>query len=103
MVDDGSRYPESVIKFSNFNGGGFVKGWERTKHPTQKPVPLLEYLIRTYSNEGETILDNCIGSGSTAVAAENTGRRWIGIEKEEHFCEVAKKRIAEATAQGRIL
>lgn len=103
MVDDGSRYPESVIDFSNFNGGGFVKNRERTKHPTQKPVPLLEYLIRTYSNEKETILDNCIGSGSTAVAAENTGRRWIGIEKEEHFCEVAKKRIAEAAAQGRLL
>lgn len=107
---DGTRYPTDVINFSNWNG--VIFGNKNTKenkinggklHPTQKPVPLLEYLIRTYSNEGETILDNCIGSGSTAVAAENTGRRWIGIEKEERFCEVAKKRIAEAAAQGRLL
>jgi len=107
---NGLRYPTDIIHFSNWNG--IIFGNKNTKenkinrgncHPTQKPVPLLEYLIRTYSNEGETVLDNCIGSGSTVVAAENTGRRWIGIEKEERFCKIATERIQEAAAQTRLL
>ena len=62
-------------------------------HPTQKPVSLLEYLIKTYTNEGETVLDNCMGSGTTGVAAINTNRRFIGIEKEVKYFEIAKERI----------
>ncbi len=66
---------------------------EERVHPTQKPVKLLEYLIETYSNAGDTILDNCMGSGSTGVACINTKRNFIGIEKDEKYFEIAKKRI----------
>ena len=86
-VSKGGRYPLSVVDFSSV---------ERTIHPTQKPVALFEYLIRTYTNEGETVLDNCIGSGTTAVAAINTGRKFIGIEQESEYVEIARKRIADA-------
>ena len=65
-------------------------------HPTQKPLELIEYLIKTYTNEGETVLDNCMGSGSTGVACINTGRNFIGIEKDETYFNIAKKRIEEA-------
>ena len=64
-------------------------------HPTQKPVALLEYLIKTYTLEGETVLDNCMGSGSTGVACINTKRNFIGIEKDDKYFEIAKKRIEE--------
>jgi site-specific DNA-methyltransferase (adenine-specific) len=67
-----------------------------TVHPTQKPVALMEYLIRTYTNEGGTVLDNCMGSGTTGVACVNTGRRFIGIEKEAKYFEIATQRIAMA-------
>lgn len=66
---------------------------DKAFHPTQKPVELLEYLIKTYSNPGETILDNCMGSGSTGVACKNTGRNFIGIEKDSGYFEIAKNRI----------
>jgi len=62
-------------------------------HPTQKPVELMEYLIKTYTNEGETVLDNCMGSGTTGVAAKKTGRHFIGIEKDEKYFEIAVNRI----------
>ena len=62
-------------------------------HPTQKPVALLEYLIKTYTNENETVLDNCMGSGSTGVACVNTKRNFIGIELDEKYYEIAKNRI----------
>ena len=65
-------------------------------HPTQKPVALLEYLIKTYTNEGETVLDNCMGSGSTGVACVNTGRRFIGIELDDTYFKIAKERIEKA-------
>ena len=65
-------------------------------HPTQKPVDLLEYLIKTYTNEGATVLDNCMGSGSTGVAAVNTNRRFIGIEKDNKYFDIAKQRIDAA-------
>ena len=65
-------------------------------HPTQKPVPLLEYLIRTYTNPGETVLDNCMGSGSTGVACANTGRNFIGIELDEKYFHIAKERVVNA-------
>jgi site-specific DNA-methyltransferase (adenine-specific) len=68
-------------------------------HPTQKPVALIEYLIRTYSNEGETVLDNCAGSGTTAIAAINTKRNWIAIERDSAHYETAKKRIDAHTAE----
>ena len=71
----------------------------RTKNTsTQKPVALCEYLIKTYTNEGETVLDNCMGSGSTIVACINTNRNFIGIEKELKYFEIAKKRIESVTA-----
>lgn len=68
-------------------------------HPTQKPVALLEYLIKTYTNEGETVLDNCMGSGSTGVACVNTGRNFIGIELDEQYFKTAKSRIEFAIAE----
>ena len=64
-------------------------------HPTQKPVALMEYLIRTYTDEGDVVLDNCIGSGTTAVAAIRTGRHYIGFEIEQAYCEIAERRIQE--------
>ena len=65
-------------------------------YPTQKPVALLEYLVYTYTNDGETVLDNCMGSGSTGVACMNTNRRFIGIELDENYYHISKKRIEEA-------
>jgi len=69
---------------------------DRRVHPTQKPVTLMEYLIRTYTNEGETVLDNCMGSGTTGVACTNTGREFIGIEKDAAYFAIAKARIESA-------
>ena len=66
------------------------------QHPTQKPVALMEYLIRTYTNEGDTVLDNTMGSGTTGVAAANTGRKFIGIERDDKYFAIAQKRIEEA-------
>jgi len=77
----------SIIKVARKTKGGL--------HPTQKPVALLEYLIKTYTLEGETVLDNCMGSGSTGVACINTKRNFIGIEKDDKYFEIAKKRIEE--------
>lgn len=68
-------------------------------HPTQKPVALLEYLIRTYTNEGDTVLDCTMGSGSTMVACANTGRRGIGIELMQEYYDIAVKRVKDAQAQ----
>ena len=82
-------YPTSILEFSNAN--------QKDKlHQTQKPVALLEYLIKTYTNEGETVLDFTMGSGSTGVACKNTGRNFIGIELDKEYFEIAKKRIEEA-------
>jgi site-specific DNA-methyltransferase (adenine-specific) len=81
--NEGKRYPRSVLKFSE----------ERGLHPTQKPVALFEYLIRTYTNEGEIVLDNCMGSGTTAVAAVRNGRQFIGFETEPAYVEIANKRL----------
>ncbi len=79
-------YPKSIIEFSNASQKGKV-------HPTQKPVELLEYLIKTYTNEKETVLDNCMGSGSTGVACINTNRNFIGIELDENYYKIAENRI----------
>ena len=97
-TDDGTRYPHDVIHFSNWNGALFGKTDKATKHPTQKPIPLLEYLIKTYTNEGDTVLDNCMGSGSTGVACVNTGRDFIGIELDDNYFQIAEKRINDAMA-----
>ncbi len=64
-------------------------------HPTQKPVELCKYLIKTYTNEGDVVLDNCMGSGSTGVAAIELNRQFVGIEKDEHWFNVAKERIEQ--------
>lgn len=79
-------YPKAIIEFSNADQSARL-------HPTQKPVALCEYLIRTYTNEGETVLDNCMGSGTTGVACLNTGRNFIGIEKDQKYFEIARDRI----------
>lgn len=82
--NDGTRYPRSIQRFS----------LDKDKlHPTQKPVALCEYLIRTYTTEGDTVLDNCMGSGSTGVACVNTGRNFIGMELDEGYFKVASDRI----------
>ena len=80
------RYPKHLIEFSNASQKDRL-------HPTQKPVNLLEYLIKTYTKEGETVLDNCMGSGSTGVACINTNRNFIGIELDENYFNIAKERI----------
>jgi site-specific DNA-methyltransferase (adenine-specific) len=81
------KYPLNVLTFKRDKTG---------LHPTQKPVELCEYLIKTYTNENETVLDNCMGSGSTCVAAINTNRHYIGFELDPHYFEIAQKRIEEA-------
>ena len=87
--NNGTRYPRSIQKFSTDKAKGSL-------HPTQKPVTLLEYLIKTYTNENETVLDNCMGSGSTGVACVNTDRKFIGIELDNTYFEIAKERINKA-------
>lgn len=87
------RYPTTVLDFPVVNNDGTNGG---RFHPTQKPVALMEYLIRTYTNEGETVLDFTMGSGTTGVACVNTGRRFIGIERDEGYFEVARQRINDA-------
>ena len=83
-VNRGTRYPRDVQRFSH----------DKLKlHPTQKPVALLEYLIKTYTDEGDIVLDTCMGSGSTGVAAINTGRTFWGIENDEHWYSIARERI----------
>lgn len=82
-----TNYPKSILNFDADTG---------KYHPTQKPVPLLEYLIKTYTNEGEIVLDNCMGSGSTGVACVNTGRDFIGMELDEGYFQIARERIEQA-------
>ena len=91
------KFPETIIRFFNDTCNAGSKG-----HPTQKPVKLFEYLIRTYTDEGDLVLDNCIGSGTTAVAALNTGRNFIGIELSGEYCEIARQRIERETRQERL-
>jgi DNA modification methylase len=82
-------YPTSIIQVSNASKKGLV-------HPTQKPVALMEYLMRTYTNPGDTVLDNCMGSGTTGVACVNTGRRFIGMEMDPEYFAIARDRILAA-------
>jgi site-specific DNA-methyltransferase (adenine-specific) len=83
--NSGERYPRSVLEFDHDRGERY--------HPTQKPVALMEYLIRTYTNEGDLVLDNCMGSGTTGVACKNTNRKFIGIERDPAYFEIARKRV----------
>ncbi len=89
-TSNGRRYPRDSIKFFNLTN---------TVHPQQKPVALLEYLIKTYTNAGEVVLDATMGSGSTGVAAINTGRDFIGFELDAGYYEIAQRRISEALAK----
>jgi site-specific DNA-methyltransferase (adenine-specific) len=86
---DGKRCPLSVLRFSGEHNRG-------KQHPTQKPTALLEWLVKTYTNEGDLVLDNCMGSGSTGVACVNTNRNFIGIELDKGYFDIAEKRINEA-------
>lgn len=81
-----TNYPTSILKFN----------YDKQKlHPTQKPVALFEYLIKTYTNEGQTVLDNCMGSGTTAIACMSTGRNFIGFELDKEYYQIATQRISE--------
>ena len=83
-INNGERYPRNIIKFNR----------DKNKiHPTQKPIALMEYLIKTYSNENDTVLDFTMGSGTTGIACKNLKRNFIGIEKDEKYFDIAKKRI----------
>ena len=87
FTNKGTRYPKSILNISrNFSA-------QQQIHPTQKPVPLMEWLVKTYSNEGEIVLDNCMGSGSTGIACVNTNRDFIGIEINKEYFKIAKERI----------
>jgi len=88
-INNGERLPTTILRFKRETGF----------HPTQKPVTLFEYLIKTYTNERDLILDNCIGSGTTAMACKNTNRNFIGIEKEKQYVDIANKRLSQKTMQ----
>lgn len=90
-VQEFEGYPHSLLPFASEGA---------TVHPTQKPVALMEYLIRTYTNEGDTVLDNCAGSGTTCVAAVNTGRKFIGMERDPGYFAIAWDRVASAINKG---
>jgi site-specific DNA-methyltransferase (adenine-specific) len=85
---EGTRYPKTVLQFKQ----------EKGIHPTQKPVPLMEYLIKTYTNENDVVLDNCFGSGTTGVAAKKTGRGFIGIELDGEYFKLGSERIKKTPA-----
>jgi len=92
-----TRQPTTILQVSSGRSPN-----ARTVHPTQKPVALMEYLIRTYTNEGMTVLDNCFGSGTTGVACANTGRKFIGIEMDEKYFEIAKNRVESAYSKNEL-
>ena len=89
------KNPSSVLEFNSIKGNSK----EKVAHPTQKPVKLLEYLIKTYTNECDTVLDFTMGSGSTGVACQNTGRNFIGIELDETYFNIAKDRLREVQSK----
>jgi site-specific DNA-methyltransferase (adenine-specific) len=88
-----TNYPRSIVRFPND---------PKPVHPTQKPLALMEYLVATYSNQGDVVLDNCMGSGTTGVACMNTGRRFIGMEMDPSYFAIAQQRILEAVQRERI-
>ena len=86
-ADDGFRHPQSILPFNSV--------WHKDMHPTEKPVELFEWLIKSYTNENELVLDNTIGSGTTAFACKRTNRNFIGIEKDEIYFNKATKLLNE--------
>lgn len=90
--EDGLRYPRNIIQFDNAN----YESSNKQFHPTQKPLALLEYLIKTYTNEGDLVLDNTAGSFSTCVAAQNLNRKWVGIEQDYDYCKIGLNRLLAA-------
>ena len=91
-INEGTRYPTSILEFKS----------EKGMHPTQKPVALCEYLIRTYTDEGDVVLDCCMGSGTTGVASCNLNREFIGIEKEQKYFYLSQKRIKESCVNKKL-
>jgi len=98
-TEDGTRYPTDVIEFSNWNGALFGNTEKAVVHPTQKPVDLVTYLISTYSNEGDLVLDAFGGSGTTIIAAEQTGRKCYMMELDPHYCDVIIARWEKLTGK----
>lgn len=90
-IQEYENFPRDILEFAVET---------KTVHPTQKPVALLEYLVKTYTNEGDTVLDNCMGSGSTGVACVNTKRMFIGMELDKEYFDIAVRRIAAAQQGG---
>lgn len=101
-VDDGTRYPTSVIEVSNWNGALFGNTDNAVKHPTQKPVELVSTFLKTYSNEGEIVLDMFGGSGTTLIAAEQLGRKCYMMELDPHYCDVIIARWEKLTGRKAI-
>lgn len=97
-TDNKYKHPNTIINII----GIMNRSNEKVLHPTQKPVALMEYLIRTYTNENELVLDFCIGSGTTAIACEKLNRQWIGIEKEKEYCDIAVNRIEKERKQRQL-
>lgn len=93
-ISDGKRYPKNLIRF--------IRDKEKL-HPTQKPVALCEYLIKTYSEAGNIVLDNTCGSGTTAIACVRTNRNWVGIEISEEYCKIANDRIQQELTQPKLM
>lgn len=91
-IDDGFRHPQSILPFNSV--------WHKDMHPTEKPTKLFEWLIKSYTNKNELVLDNCMGSGTTGVAALNLKRNFIGIEKEAEYFAIAEKRIKAEAARN---
>ena len=85
--DDGSRYPKSILKID--------KSINKNLHPTAKPLELMQYLIKTYSNEDDIVMDNCMGSNTTGLACKELNRQYIGIEKEKAYYDISVKRVSE--------
>jgi site-specific DNA-methyltransferase (adenine-specific) len=96
VQDRPSLKPSYTQEFTNYPRDVLIFDCESGLHPTQKPVPLMEYLIRTYTNEGETVLDFTMGSGTTGVACVNTGRKFIGIELDQGYFDIATQRINQS-------
>jgi site-specific DNA-methyltransferase (adenine-specific) len=90
LAEDGKKHPIDIVSFSTIE-----KGRYKIKHPTKKPIALFEYLIKTYTNENELVLDNCFGSNTTGVACKNLNRNYIGIEKDKNYFDLGVKRLNE--------
>lgn len=90
-VDDGTRYPDTVLEFEDVLP--FKSVWRKGMHPTEKPVDLFAYLVNSYTNPGAVVLDNCLGSGTTAVACLTSNRNFVGFETEKRYCDMSQERI----------